>query len=212
MRNLFETLAAMPVLAVLRGIAPDEAVAVAEALLPHGIAALEIPLNSPEPFASLRLLADRVGAQAAIGAGTVLDPADVARTAEAGGSYVVAPNFSPAVVAATRAAGLVSMPGVFTPTEAFAALAAGADALKLFPGEALGPKTVRGLRAVLPAGVPLVVTGGVGPDTLGDYLAAGAQAVGTGSSLYAPGRSAAEVGAQAARLADAVRRFREGRP
>ncbi|MFC3230720.1 2-dehydro-3-deoxy-6-phosphogalactonate aldolase [Marinibaculum pumilum] len=203
------SLARMPLLAVLRGITPEEAVPVGEVLLRHGIEILEVPLNSPEPYRSIRLLADRFGAAALVGAGTVLQPAEAARVAEAGGRIAVSPNFDPAVVAASRTAGLLSVPGIFTPSEAFAALKAGADALKLFPGDAVSPKVVGALRAVLPAGTRIVVTGGVGTENLADWLSGGADGAGIGSALYKPGKPVAEVEAYARRLSDAVTAWRE---
>ena len=204
-------LARMPLLAVLRGITPDEALPVGAALLQHGIGILEVPLNSPEPYRSIRLLADRFGAEALVGAGTVLQPAEAAQVAEAGGRIAVSPNFDAAVVAASRAAGLLSVPGIFTPTEAFAALAAGADALKLFPGDAISPKVVGALRAVLPAGTQIVVTGGVDADNLGAWLSGGADGAGIGSALYKPGKALADVEAYAGRLAAAVADWRGSR-
>lgn len=204
MRSFIEALGAMPILAVLRGITPDEAVPVGEALLRRGVTIMEVPFNSPEPFKSIRLLAERFAEDAVIGAGTVLRPADVGAVAEAGGQIIVAPNFNPAVVAETKQAGLTSIPGVFTPTEAFAALDAGADVLKIFPGDAIAPKVIGGIRAVLPAGARIVVTGGVDVKNLADFLAAGADGVGIGSALYKPGRSLSEIEAQAESFVNAA--------
>lgn len=211
MRTFIEALGDLPLLAVLRGITPDEVVSVGDALLRRDIRILEVPLNSPDPFHSIRLLADRFGQDAVVGAGTVLRPSDVGKVAEAGGRIVVAPNFNPAVVAAARQAGLTSVPGVFTPTEAFAALDAGADALKIFPGDAIVPKVVTAIRAVLPQGVRVVVTGGVGIHNLADFLSAGADGVGIGSALYKPGQALDEIEAQADRFAEAVLRWKEQR-
>lgn len=205
--TLDDALAAMPVIAILRGITPPEAPAIGAALTGAGITILEVPLNSPDPFASIATLAGQCG-DAIVGAGTVLRPAEVAQVAGAGGRIVVSPNFSPDVVAATRAAGLISVPGVYTPSEAFAALDAGADALKLFPGDLLTPKAVGALRAVLPAGTRLMVTGGVGLDNLAAFMAAGTDGAGIGSALYRPGRPAGEVGRLAAALAEAARAAR----
>jgi 2-dehydro-3-deoxyphosphogalactonate aldolase len=209
MRPFIEALGALPILAVLRGITPDEAIPVGEALLRRGIAILEVPLNSPDPLKSIRLLAERFAKDAVIGAGTVLRPADVGAVAEAGGQIIVAPNFNPAVVAATRQAGLTSIPGIFTPTEALAALDAGADALKFFPGDAIAPKVIGTIRAVLPEGTRIVVTGGVGAENLADFLSAGADGVGIGSALYKPGRSLQDIEAQADRFAKAALRWKE---
>jgi 2-dehydro-3-deoxyphosphogalactonate aldolase len=189
--------AACPLVAILRGLSPGEAEAVGAALVAAGIRIIEVPLNSPDPFGSIARLAARFGGEALIGAGTVLDPADVTRVAAAGGGLIVAPNTDPRVIAAARAAGMASAPGCFTPSECFAALAAGADALKLFPAEAAPPAVVKALRAVLPRDVPLIVVGGIVPDSIAAYRAAGADGFGLGSALYAPGMDAAEVGARA---------------
>ncbi|HUF55315.1 MAG TPA: 2-dehydro-3-deoxy-6-phosphogalactonate aldolase [Thermohalobaculum sp.] len=208
--TLDDALAALPLIAILRGIRPDEAPAVGEALVAAGITILEVPLNSPGPLTSIARLAERFGERALVGAGTVLTAEQVRAVAEVGGRIVVSPNFSPAVVEATRVAGLTSVPGIFTPTEAFAALDAGASALKLFPGEAVTPRVVGALRAVLPREAKLLVTGGVGAENLADFLAAGADGAGVGSALYAPGRSAAEVAEAASVLAAACRAARGG--
>lgn len=197
--------AACPLVAILRGIRPEEADAVGEALVAAGIRIIEVPLNSPEPLESIGRLATRFGEEATVGAGTVLDPADVAQVAEAGGRIIVSPHADTAVIRATVAAGLVSSPGYFTPTEAFAALAAGAHALKLFPAEAAGPAVIKAQRAVLPRAVPLLVVGGVSPETMRGYLDAGANGFGLGSGLYAPGRSAADVAERARAYVAALR-------
>ena len=189
--------AACPLVAIIRGVTPDEAVAVGEALFAAGLRVIEVPLNSPEPLASIAILARHFGDRATIGAGTVLDPADVARVADAGGALIVAPNTNPAVIAATVAAGMVSAPGYFTPTEAFAALSAGAHVLKLFPAEATSPAVLAAQRAVLPKHMPVLPVGGIMPETMAAWTAAGAAGFGLGGGLYAPGRSAADVGARA---------------
>lgn len=186
-----------PLVAILRGVRPDEVEGVAAALVAAGIRIIEVPLNSPDPFESIARLARTFGDTALVGAGTVLDPADVARVAEAGGRLIVSPGTDREVIAATAAAGMVSAPGYFTPTEAFAALKAGAHALKLFPAEAAPPAVVKAHRAVLPKGVPLIVVGGVTPMAMHAYRAAGADGFGLGSALYRPGMSAAEVAATA---------------
>ncbi|SFR82289.1 2-dehydro-3-deoxy-6-phosphogalactonate aldolase [Sphingomonas jatrophae] len=185
-----------PLVAILRGLTPAEAIPVADALRDAGIRILEVPLNSPDPLASIAAIAERHGDALLVGAGTVLEVEDVARVAAAGGQLIVSPSIDEAVIAATVAAGLVSAPGYFTPTEAFRALKAGAHALKLFPAEAASPAVVKAQRAVLPR-VPLLVVGGIQPDTMAPYLAAGADGFGLGSGLYKPGLSAAEVGSRA---------------
>ncbi|QXQ06606.1 2-dehydro-3-deoxy-6-phosphogalactonate aldolase [Sphingosinicellaceae bacterium] len=190
-------LRACPLIAIVRGLAPEEAEAVGAALIEAGIRIIEVPLNSPRPFDSIGLLAKRFGGDATIGAGTVLDPADVARVQSAGGVLTVSPNTALPVIEATVAANMVAAPGFFTPSEAFAALGAGAHALKLFPAEATTPAVARALLAVLPKGTDLIIVGGVGPDTMQPWLAAGATGFGLGSGLFTPGRSAAEVGAKA---------------
>lgn len=193
-----------PLIAILRGVAPGEAEAVGEALVAAGIPVIEVPLNSPEPFESIARLARRLGAAAMVGAGTVLTVEDVARVAAAGGRIVVSPGADREVIAATVAAGMVAAPGYFTPTEAFAALRAGAHVLKLFPAEAAGPAVVKAQRAVLPRDVPLVVVGGITPASMAAYRAAGADGFGLGSALYRPGSSAAEVAANAAAFVAAL--------
>ncbi|MGX7952903.1 2-dehydro-3-deoxy-6-phosphogalactonate aldolase [Tsuneonella sp. HG249] len=189
--------AACPLVAILRGIPPAECEEVGEALVETGIGIIEVPLNSPDPFESIAKLRARLGDRALVGAGTVLDPEQVARVAGAGGQIVVSPNVDQAVIRATVAAGLVSAPGYFTPTEAFAALEAGANALKLFPGEAAGPVVVKAQRAVLPRAALVIVVGGVTPQVMASYLDAGASGFGLGSGLYRPGDDAAAVRRQA---------------
>lgn len=182
-----------PLVAILRGVRPAEAEAVGEALVGAGIRIVEIPLNSPDPLASIEILARRLAGRALVGAGTVLDPTEVAQVRGAGGELIVSPNSSPAVICATVAADMVSVPGFFTPTEAFAALDAGAHALKLFPAEAASPAVVRSQRAVLPRAVPLLVVGGLSPASMRPFIEAGADGFGLGSGLYRPGRSVEEV-------------------
>lgn len=203
--RLADALRRAPVLAVLRGVTPEEAPAVGDALIEAGLTILEVTLDSPSPFESLRRLADRYGDRALIAAGTVLKADQAAAAAAAGAQMIVAPNFAPAVVAATRAAGVISCPGVMTPSEAFAALDAGADALKLFPGDALAPKAVKGLRAVLPKDARLIVTGGVDEANARDFIEAGADGVGVGSALFAPGRPPATIRDSAERFLAAAR-------
>lgn len=206
--TLDQALRRMPLIAVLRGIAPEEAEPVGDALVEAGFLVMEATLDSPSPYDAIATLAKRHGDRVLVGAGTVLRPEEVGRVAEAGGRLIVSPNFSPPVVEETRRLGLISAPGVMTPTEAFAALDAGADALKLFPGDAVRPKVVKALAAVLPKGTAMAVTGGVDADTIPDFLAAGALGVGLGSALFKPGKPAAEVAADAARFVEWARRAR----
>jgi 2-dehydro-3-deoxyphosphogalactonate aldolase len=173
---------------IIRGVTPDEAEAIAQALHDGGIRIIEVPLNSPEPLESIRIIAERFGDRVLVGAGTVLDPADVSRVAQAGGRLVVSPNTNTAVIEATVAAALVSSPGYFTPSEAFEAIRAGAHAIKLFPAEAASPEVVKSQRAVLPKDVPLIVVGGVTPESIPGWMAAGADGFGLGGGLYKPGQ------------------------
>lgn len=186
-----------PLVAILRGLRPEEAAPMARALVEAGMPRIEVPLNSPQPLASVAAMVDAVGDRALIGAGTVLTAAQVGEVAAAGGRLIVSPNADPAVIAATKAAGLLSAPGVFTATECFAALAAGADMLKLFPASLLGLDGLKALRAVLPADVPALAVGGVGPADFAAWRAAGAAGVGLGSALYKPGDAAQTVAARA---------------
>lgn len=187
-----QALAAQPLVAILRGITPPEAVAVGLALVDAGIRVLEVPLNSPSPLDSIRLLADALQGRAVVGAGTVLRELDVDAVAAAGAQLVLSPNFSAPVVRCTKAHGLYSMPGVATASEGFNALEEGADALKLFPGDLLGPSVIKAWRAVFPSATPMFSVGGVNLENLPAFKAAGASGAGIGSALYAPGRSAAD--------------------
>ncbi len=189
--------AACPLVAIIRGVTPAEVVGIGEALVTAGIRIIEVPLNSPDPFASITALTKALGGRATVGAGTVLHAAEVARVADAGGALVVSPNTNLAVIAATAAAGLVAAPGYFTPSEGFAALAAGAHVLKLFPAEAATPAVLKAQRAVLPKDVAILPVGGIVPDGMAAWTAAGANGFGLGGGLYAPGRSAADVAARA---------------
>ena len=177
-----------PLVGIVRGVTPDEAEAIAQALYDAGMRIIEVPLNSPEPFESIRIIAERFGDRVLVGAGTVLDPADVSRVAQAGGRLVVSPNTNTAVIEATVADGLVSSPGYFTPSEAFEAIRAGAHAIKLFPDEAASPGVVKSQRAVLPKDVPLIVVGGVTPESIPGWMAAGADGFGLGGGLYKSGQ------------------------
>lgn len=194
---LDQRLAQCPLVAILRGITPAEAEAIVEALIEAGIRIVEVPLNSPDPLRSIELLAARFGQHALIGAGTVLEPRQVTNVKNAGGRIIVSPSTDAEVITATVEAGLISSPGYFTPTEAFAALKAGAHMLKLFPAEAASPKVVKAQRAILPPAVPLVVVGGVTPESMAGYIAAGASGFGLGSGLYKPGSTVDQVAVQA---------------
>jgi len=200
-----EAFAACPLVAVLRGLTPDEAPAIGDALVEAGFTLIEVPLNSPDPCRSIRLLADRLGDRAVIGAGTVLTPERVAAVRDAGGALVVSPNTDTDVIRATVAAGMISLPGYFTPTEAFAALAAGAHGLKLFPAEAASPAVLRAQRAVLPRDAAMLAVGGITPDAMAPWRAAGADGFGLGSNLYRTGKPAADVLADARAFVSAVR-------
>jgi 2-dehydro-3-deoxyphosphogalactonate aldolase len=190
--------AVCPLIAILRGIRPDEVVAMGEALIDAGITILEVPLNSPEPCESITRLCESAGARALVGAGTVIGADAVARVAGAGGLLMLAPNTDAATIAAAIAGEMMAIPGFFTPTEAFAALHAGADALKYFPAEAGSPAALKAMRAVLPRSIPIIAVGGITPDNLPAWRAAGADGFGLGSALYRPGTTPA-VAAQAAR-------------
>jgi len=203
-----ELLDRCPLVAIIRGVTPDSAIETAEALIEGGIHIIEVPLNSPDPLHSIEQMANRFGDEALIGAGTVLHASEVAQVRDAGGRLVVSPSMNPAVIKATVDAGMVSSPGIFTPTEAFAALDAGAHALKLFPAEAASPTVVKAMRAVLPKAVPLLIVGGVSPDSVARWMAAGATGFGLGSGLYKPGQRAAETAAKAREYVKAVEECR----
>lgn len=193
-----------PLIAILRGLPPEDAESVGAALVEAGLRIIEVPLNSPEPFRSIETLARHFGDAALIGAGTVMTEADIASVASAGGRLIVTPHADPALVRATKAAALAAIPGFFTPAEAFALLAAGADALKLFPAEAGSPAVLRALRAVLPAGTMLIPVGGVDAATIPAWRAGGAAGFGIGSAIYKPGDTPATVTRKAAALMAAL--------
>jgi 2-dehydro-3-deoxyphosphogalactonate aldolase len=205
MPDLRTALTHCSVVAILRGVKPEEIDAVGEALVEAGITIIEVPLNSPAPFESIARLAKRHGARALVGAGTVLEVADVTRVKDAGGRLIVAPNFDADVVHAAKAADLVALPGVMTPSEGFAALKAGADGLKLFPAEIIPPAVFKAWRAVFPADCLLLAVGGIGVDNLKTYAQAGASGYGIGSALYKPGRSPAEIAPLARALVAAAK-------
>lgn len=190
-------LAECPLVAIIRGVTPGEAEEIGAALWEGGIRIIEVPLNSPDPFASIERLARSLGDRALIGAGTVLQPEHVARVAGAGGQVIVSPNTFTPVIEAAAAAGMVSLPGYFTPSEAFEALRAGATGLKLFPAEGASPAVLKGQRAVLPKDVPVLVVGGVKPDSMQPWLDAGANGFGLGGGLYVPGQSAKDTAVKA---------------
>jgi 2-dehydro-3-deoxyphosphogalactonate aldolase len=192
-----------PIIAILRGLTPPEAHSAAEVLIDAGIDRIEVPLNSPEPLESIRAMARGYGDSALIGAGTVTSVDDVRAVADAGGRLVVSPNYDAEVVRETKRLGLQSFPGIFTPTEAFAALNSGADGLKLFPATLAGPAGLKAMRAVLPPGTQVYAVGGAGAENFGDWIAAGADGFGIGTALYVPGLSVAEIGARARRIVEA---------
>jgi len=186
-----------PIIAILRGVKPAEAVGIAGVILAAGIDKIEVPLNSPSPFDSINAIVKVYGDQALIGAGTVLTTAQVKQVRSAGGQLVVSPNCDPAVIAATIAEGMQSWPGVFTPSEALAALQAGATGLKLFPGDMAGPKGLKAMRTILPFGTQVYAVGGAAPDNFSKWIEASADGFGLGSAIYKPGDTSETVAAKA---------------
>ena len=184
-------------IAILRGITPPEAIPVCEALIEAGITLIEVPLNSPEALTSIALASNALSDKAAIGAGTVLTKKQVRAVAEAGGTFIVSPDTNRAVIEETVEIGLDSYPGVFTPTDAFRAIRAGATGLKFFPAEVLGPKGLKAMKAVLPPDIPVYAVGGAVPDNFGEFFAAGCTGFGLGSYLYKPGMDASAVAERA---------------
>jgi 2-dehydro-3-deoxyphosphogalactonate aldolase len=197
-----------PLVAILRGIRPAEVEAIGEALADAGFSLIEVPLNSPEPLQSIERLAKRLEGRAVVGAGTVLTPEQVRDVAQSGGRIIVSPNTDPEVIAATVGAGMASLPGCFTVTEAFAALAAGAHGLKFFPAEAMSPAVLKALCAVLPREVPKLAVGGITADTMVSWIKAGAHGFGLGSALYSPGDTADAVAERAANFVTAWKDLR----
>jgi 2-dehydro-3-deoxyphosphogalactonate aldolase len=197
MSRITPWLARSPFVAILRGVRPEEVVPIARAVVDAGWCVIEVPLNSPAPFASIARLSEALAADILVGAGTVRTPAEVDRVAEAGGRLIVMPHADVAVITHAARRGLMALPGVYTATEAFAAIDAGADALKLFPAEIGGPGLLKALRAVLPKEMPVLPVGGVAPDTVAAWREAGAAGFGVGSALYRPGDDAATVGERA---------------
>jgi 2-dehydro-3-deoxyphosphogalactonate aldolase len=203
-RSFEDALAACPLVAILRGITPAQCVPIGQALVDAGFTIIEVPLNSPDPYDSIARLARELGARALIGAGTVTQPQQVAQVAQAGGGLVVMPHADTRVVIEVKALAMTALPGFATPTEAFAALEAGADALKLFPAEANPPKVLKSLRAVLPKNLPILPVGSITVENMGEYWAAGANGFGLGSALYKPGTAPEQVGKAAAKFRAAV--------
>jgi 2-dehydro-3-deoxyphosphogalactonate aldolase len=208
MTDLSSWLERCPLVAILRGVRPDEVEAIGDALVTAGFAIIEVPLNSPQPLTSIERLSRRFGTMALIGAGTVTIPHQVGEIAASGGRIIVMPHGDPQVIGAAKAAGLLCLPGFATPTEAFAAIAAGADGLKLFPAEANPPNVLKSLKAVLPGAIPVLPVGGITPEKMAGYREAGAAGFGLGSALYKPGRDASETGKRAAAFVSALERPR----
>jgi 2-dehydro-3-deoxyphosphogalactonate aldolase len=194
-----------PLIAIIRGVTPDHAESTGQAIYDAGIRIIEVPLNSPNPIDSIHRLASKFGESALVGGGTVLEPAQVGAVQAAGGRLIVSPNTNVGVIAVTSLAEMVSMPGYFTPSEAFSAISAGATALKLFPAEAASPAVLKAQRAVIPTEVPILAVGGIKPDGLKPWLDAGADGFGLGGGLYQPGQSAAETAEKARDYVAAVR-------
>jgi 2-dehydro-3-deoxyphosphogalactonate aldolase len=203
-----EAMARLPLVAILRGVKTAEAPDILRALLSGGFLLIEAPLNSPDPYETIRAMRAIAPREALIGAGTVKRIEEVDAVAAAGGDLIVMPHADVAIIAAAKARGLIALPGVATPTEAFAALAAGADGLKAFPAEMIAPAVVKAWRAVIPASAPILPVGGITPDTMAPYLAAGASGFGLGSALYRPGDGAPEVAAKAAAFVAAWRKLK----
>ena len=208
MTLLSTALTTCPLIAILRGIEPEEVIEIGGCLVDAGFVLIEVPLNSPNPLHSISKLANKFGKHVIIGAGTVLTVEEVEDVANAGGQIIISPNTNVDIIIKTKSLGLISIPGFATITEAFAALEAGADALKMFPAEGLSPSFLRAMRAVLPGNIPVLPVGGIGSDNMMEYIAAGAQGFGIGSSLYKPGKETIEVTHSARHMIEAWRTCR----
>lgn len=208
MTDLATAFAKTPLIAILRGVAPENALAVADTLIEAGFQIIEVPLNSPEPLVSIQQIAERHGAHAIVGAGTVLTVAQVDAVADAGGRIIVSPNMNPDVGRAAAARGLYWCPGVMTPSEAFAALDLGASVLKFFPAEMVPPKAIAAMRAVLPQDAVVAAVGGISPDTMSAYFDAGVNGFGLGSALFKPDYSLDDIGKRAVAFTDALETLR----
>ena len=206
MANFLSFLKESPLIAILRGITPAEVIEISETLVEKNFKIIEIPLNSPDPIESIELLVSYFRDEVIIGAGTVTDLASIKLIAEAGARLAVMPNGSIKIVKAAKASGLITIPGVYTPTEAFAMIESGADALKLFPAEGAPPMVLKAMKAVLPAAIPILPVGGITPDKMAEYQKAGANGFGLGSALYKPGMTVDEVAQNADAFNEALKR------
>jgi 2-dehydro-3-deoxyphosphogalactonate aldolase len=204
--NTINAIDPLPLVAILRGLVPEEAVAVGEAIAEAGFLCIEVPLNSPRPLDSIERLRKALDGRVMVGAGTVLSVEQVGLVADAGGQVCVSPNVNVDVIRSTKARGMISMPGFLTPTEAFLALSSGADAIKLFPADLVGPKGLQSIMAVMPSQARIYAVGGVAPDNIAEWQRAGAAGFGIGSSLFKPGQDAAETGRKAAAFVAAMDR------
>ncbi|MBB5514616.1 2-dehydro-3-deoxyphosphogalactonate aldolase [Rubricella aquisinus] len=197
-------------IAILRGVTPDEAVPMVEAIVNAGITRIEVPLNSPDPLVSIKRMVDAVSDRAELGAGTVLTTKDVAAVQATGATFIVSPNCDSQVIRCTKTLGMGSYPGVFSPSECFEALKCGADALKIFPASLMGPEGIKAIKAVLPAGTQVYAVGGAGPENFADWAAAGTDGYGIGSALFKPGMSVDDVATRAARIVAAYDEVHNG--
>ncbi len=203
--NILDRVERMPLIAILRGITPEESATVSDVLVDNGFCFMEVTLNSPDWEKSLGIIGEKHGRNIVLGAGTVLTPDDVDRVRDAGGEVIISPNMRVDVIQRTKELGMLSVPGCYTPTECFAALDAGADILKIFPADTLGVSYIKAISAVLPGGARICPTGGVSPDNMDAFLAAGVYAIGIGSALYKPGKTAEEISDVAAMFVSGFR-------